>query len=289
MGSLRFISFFAGIGGGDIGMEAAGHQCVGQIENDPVCRKVLSHHWPGLLIDGHADGLFVGKGDIEGVHGSELPAADAYIISDPCQRNSLANTRIKDGRTSPSLWGDAYTVIHARPPQFVIRENPTRIRKDAPSPPEVVAECLERIGYECCIVDMQGGEVSGVSRQRTFVCAGLGPAGKRLCELLARDRCAKRVWPKIGSPQIPFRALTRHPYRYDNRDNFVAYRDGRVRVLSRAERLRAQGFPEDWLACLGDPSLMRVAQLTGNAWPTFIAEYIGKLLYTASDATREGR
>jgi len=283
MASLRFISLFAGIGGGDKGMEDSGHCCVAQMENDPVCRKVLSHHWPGLLVDGEGKGIFWGKGDIEGVWPGDLPEADFYTVSDPCQRNTMANTRIKDGRTPPSLWGEAYMLIVARKPRFVLRENPTRVRREAPSRPERVAECLERIGYECTIIDMQGGQVSGVSRQRTFVCAGLGYAGVRLRELLGRHRCSKRDWPKIGSAQIPFRALTCHPYRYDNRDNFIAYADGRLRVLSRTERLRAQGFPEDWLDCLGEPSLMRVAKLTGNAWPSFMAKWLGRLLWEATE------
>ena len=45
---MKFISFFAGIGGIDLGLERAGHECVGQVEIDPFCLKVLAKHWPNV-------------------------------------------------------------------------------------------------------------------------------------------------------------------------------------------------------------------------------------------------
>jgi len=45
---MRFLSLFAGIGGFDLGLERAGMECVGQVENDPYCIKVLEKHWPDV-------------------------------------------------------------------------------------------------------------------------------------------------------------------------------------------------------------------------------------------------
>ncbi len=43
---VKFLSLFTGIGGFDLGFESAGMKCIGQVEIDPNCRKVLRQHWP---------------------------------------------------------------------------------------------------------------------------------------------------------------------------------------------------------------------------------------------------
>jgi DNA (cytosine-5)-methyltransferase 1 len=43
---MRFVSLFAGVGGFDLGLERAGHECIAQVEMDPRCREILDRHWP---------------------------------------------------------------------------------------------------------------------------------------------------------------------------------------------------------------------------------------------------
>jgi site-specific DNA-cytosine methylase len=43
--SLRYGSLFSGIGGIDLGLDAAGWECAWQVEIDAECRKILTKHW----------------------------------------------------------------------------------------------------------------------------------------------------------------------------------------------------------------------------------------------------
>ena len=43
---MTFLDIFAGIGGFSLGLEWTGMICIGQIENNDFCCKVLEKHWP---------------------------------------------------------------------------------------------------------------------------------------------------------------------------------------------------------------------------------------------------
>ena len=73
---MKFIDLFAGIGGIRLGMEQAGHSCVGWVEWDKFARKsYVAIHKP--------DGEFTEK-DINNVTSQELPKADCWCFGFPC-------------------------------------------------------------------------------------------------------------------------------------------------------------------------------------------------------------
>ena len=81
---MRFVSLFAGIGGGDLGCEMAGWQCVYQCEIDPFCRAVLAKHWPD--VPRHDDVRTLTGGMIRDAVGE----VDAIVGGFPCQGISSA-------------------------------------------------------------------------------------------------------------------------------------------------------------------------------------------------------
>jgi len=79
----KFISLFSGVGGIDLGMEQAGHECVAQVEWDKNAAGVLKHRWPNVP-------LFC---DVSKVSADNLPDADFITYGFPCQDLSVAGKR----------------------------------------------------------------------------------------------------------------------------------------------------------------------------------------------------
>ena len=97
----KFISLFAGVGGFDLGMEKAGHECVAQVEWDKNAAGVLKHRWPNVP-------LFC---DVSKVSADDLPDADFITYGFPCQDLSVAGKRKGlDGKRS-GLFFEACRII----------------------------------------------------------------------------------------------------------------------------------------------------------------------------------
>lgn len=79
---MKFLDLFAGIGGFHLGMEQAGHQCVGWVEWDKFARRSYQaiHNVKGVW----------NASDIRTVRASELPRADCWCFGFPCQDISVA-------------------------------------------------------------------------------------------------------------------------------------------------------------------------------------------------------
>ncbi len=109
---MKFLSLFSGIGGFDLGLERAGMQCVGQVEINTFCQRVLAHHWP------HIKRI----GDIKDVKGTEFGTVDLICGGVPCQPASTAGKRrgVRDDRW---LWPEAFRVVKLYNPAWVLFEN----------------------------------------------------------------------------------------------------------------------------------------------------------------------
>lgn len=109
---MRFISLFAGIGGFDLGLERAGMQCVGQVEYNPFCQRVLKHHWPHVKL----------IGDIHDVTADSFGTAELICGGFPCQPFSAAGNK-KGKSDARYLWPEMLRVVKAYRPTWVIGEN----------------------------------------------------------------------------------------------------------------------------------------------------------------------
>lgn len=109
---MRFVSLFAGIGGMCLGLERAGHECVGQVEIDPWARSVLDKRWPHV----HKES------DVRNVEGAEFPKYDLLTAGYPCQPFSYAGKQ-RGERDPRHLWPEAYRIIRNVRPRYVLLEN----------------------------------------------------------------------------------------------------------------------------------------------------------------------
>jgi DNA (cytosine-5)-methyltransferase 1 len=80
---MRFASFFAGIGGFDLGFQNAGMTPAFHCEIDPYCQTILKRHWPEVPL----------HGDIETLEPEAIPEADLWSAGWPCQDLSHANAQ----------------------------------------------------------------------------------------------------------------------------------------------------------------------------------------------------
>lgn len=80
---MKFLDIFSGIGGFRIGMEMAGHECVGHIEWDKFAQRSY------MAMHDVKESEFIGW-DIKKVRADELPRADCWCFGFPCQDISIA-------------------------------------------------------------------------------------------------------------------------------------------------------------------------------------------------------
>jgi DNA (cytosine-5)-methyltransferase 1 len=131
-----FLSLFAGIGGMDLGLERAGWRCIGQVEIDPFCRKVLAKHWPDVPK----------WGDIREFHGGLLSEKPDLICGGfPCQDVSFAGRRIGIDGARSGLWAEYARLIGEIRPGWVLVENVAGLLDRGMG--RVVGEMAE-IGYD---------------------------------------------------------------------------------------------------------------------------------------------
>jgi len=131
---MRFLDLFAGIGGFSLGLERAGMECVGQVEIDSYCNKVLEKHWPDVKR----------IKDVHDVKGNEFGAVGLVCGGFPCQPFSVAGKQ-KGKEDDRWLWPEMLRIIKAERPDWVIGENVTNHENMGL---KVVVSDLETAGYK---------------------------------------------------------------------------------------------------------------------------------------------
>lgn len=268
---LSLASFFAGIGGFDLGFHQAGIETVYQCEIDPFCLQVLSHHWPKVRRD-H---------DIKEVKLSEVPQADIWSAGFPCQDVSLARARERAGLKGArsGLFYQFAELLGGALPETVVLENvPGLLSSHEGRDFGIVIHTLAELGYGVAwrVLNSKNFGVPQ-SRQRVYI-VGCRDNPERAASILFEPErgaghletggksATKTISPfmerasKVSSeggsgttdnglvvPKLSF-CLSATTGRHTGTDwsrTYVAYEDS-ARRLTPAECEGLQGFPDTW-------------------------------------------
>ena len=174
---MEALDLFSGLGGMAYGFDRAGISPKAFCEIKPYCRSILNQLWPDKIIYEDIKTLTAERLEKDGI----LPV-DIIYGGDPCQRNSNA---WRHGGGEPSPANHFIRLVKECRPPVVLRENPSRVRKDAPWPWWRFRNELEALDYgvlpfrlrACCVgADHQ--------RERLFLLAALPDSD---CEGLERN------------------------------------------------------------------------------------------------------
>lgn len=294
---VRVASFFAGIGGFDLGFERANMSTVWQCEKKEFCQDILAKHWP------HVPRV----ADIQEVRANDIPEAEIWAGGFPCQDVSLARMGPRSGLRGKQsgLFYDFAELIGARRPQVVVLENVAALLSSHDGRDfAVILRTLADIGYGLAwrVLDSRHFGVPQ-SRSRVFIVGSLGDpvgAGKILFEPECGDRDSeksrsdgkKSVSPfaiSVGNAEQGYvkklaHCLYAESARHTGTDwsrNYVSYPEGRVRRLTPLETERLQGFPDDWTIPthgMANENTLDSARYhaCGNAVSVSVAEWIGR-------------
>jgi DNA (cytosine-5)-methyltransferase 1 len=186
-----FGSLFAGVGGFDLGFEAAGYDCKFQVEWDKHCQQVLGYHWPDVPR----------WGDVSEVNGADLPPVDVVTYGFPCQDLSVAGKRAGLDGDRSTLFFEAIRIItemreatNGMAPTFAVAENVVGLlNADGGS---AMARCLDAlaeagaVAIEWCVLDAQWFGVPQ-RRRRVFLTACFDSA--------TAERCPNPLFPVAES------------------------------------------------------------------------------------------
>lgn len=183
---MTFIDFFAGIGGFRLGMEMAGHKCVGHCEIDKFADKSYR-----AMHDVKGDEWFAD--DIRRVDAGDMPEADIWCGGFPCQAFSVAGRRrgFKDMRGT--LIFEVFRLAQQRKPKILFLENVAGLlNHDGGRTFGTILCGLWELGYD---VQWQvlNSKNFGVpqNRERVFIVGhsgGAGESGRKIFPITQDDR-----------------------------------------------------------------------------------------------------
>ena len=307
---LKFFDLFAGVGGFRLGMERAGHECIGSCEWDKHARETYKKNF----------GSYPEYDDAKDLHPQSLPYFDVLCAGFPCQAFSIAGKRLGFEDTRGTIFFEIARIAKEKRPPYLFLENVRGLLShDKGRTFDTIISTLDEMGYDAEWQVLNSKYFVPQNRERIFIIGHL------------RDRSSRKVFPLGDYDQQTTKKIKRvggysqcsavydtdglsptisactHGYAIGNisvKDTTMVYmsninanmkqriqerteswtlgtgtdfgiREGmRIRRLTPKECERLQGFPDNWT--IGSDT-QRYKQC-GNAVTVDVVEYIAKEL-----------
>jgi len=248
---LKFLDLFSGIGGFRLGMEMAGHECMGWCEiNEHARKSYIAMHKP------KEDEWFAE--DIKKIRANEMPTADVWCFGFPCQDISI--TGKQQGLTGERS-GLFYSVI-----------NLVKSQKEENKPTYLFIENVKNLlsingGWDFAKVLFELDEAGYDAEWQVINSAGFVPQNRERIYIIGhlRGRSTRKVFPiyrtnkktlkQLVSGQQGMRIYDRNGISctlsaegggWGAKTGLYLFPDNRVRRLTPNECFRLQGFSDEY-------------------------------------------
>jgi DNA (cytosine-5)-methyltransferase 1 len=297
--SLKFFDLFAGIGGFRLGMERAGHQCVGSCEWDKYARETYKTNF----------GSYPEYNDAKDLHPQSLPYFDVLCAGFPCQAFSIAGKRMGFEDTRGTVFFEIARIAKEKRPPYLFLENVKGLlNHDKGRTFDTIISTLDEMGYDAEWQVLNSKYFVPQNRERVFIIGHLrGERTRQVFPLGDFDEISdkkKLRKEELSRSRSHSSAIDANYYKGPDEKRTLVYmsntnanmkqreqertetwtlgtstdfgiREGmRIRKLTPKECERLQGFPDDWT--IGSDT-QRYKQC-GNAVTVNVVEYIAKEL-----------
>lgn len=186
---MKFFDFFAGIGGFRLGMEMAGHECVGHCEIDKWAQASYRAMYP----ESESEVFFE---DVRAIKPGDMPDADCYCFGFPCQSFSIAGKRGGFDDTRGTLFFEVMRLAKERKPAILLGENVKGLlNHEGGRTFETIINTMDQLGY---LVEWQvcNSKYFGVpqSRERVYI---IGHFRERSCRTILPIRYGGEAAPVL--------------------------------------------------------------------------------------------
>ena len=162
---LTVASFFAGVGGIDLGFEEQGFKTIYANEFDEKARETFSLNFPCVQLDDR---------DIREVSASEVSSTDIIVGGFPCQAFSTEGYQqgFHDKKGRGTLFFELARIIEKKQPRAIFLENVKNlVRHDKGNTLRVILKTLEDLGYYVTYQVMNAAEYGNIpqGRERIYI------------------------------------------------------------------------------------------------------------------------